>query len=313
MLNRLDEDNSIRIVHPGSQHRLKARRQRAFTLVELLVVIGIIALLISVLLPALAKARDSAVTLQCASNMRQIGVAIQMFSQSHDGRAPNRAEYSDQKTWDYWMDQLNNEVFKSQMIPSFAWGAQAYDTNRGNLGCPSRIGSDWDPTHSNRTFAMNLNIAGGPNFSPPLQGPYGAMLTKGDAYMRTPSVPPSARADPTLKYVLYFLGTKLVQVKNSSDKIMVFETEHSWEYYNWNSTGQIYLPQKVYMNNGVSPGLPWTADIGPEAKSNEFAFRHNKGKISNVLFVDGHVEGENAPPLSGALNFFGQPTHWNLN
>jgi prepilin-type N-terminal cleavage/methylation domain-containing protein len=64
-------------------------RQRAFTLVELLVVIGIIALLISILLPALQKSREQAVKVQCASNMRQWGQALAMYVGNNKGFYPH--------------------------------------------------------------------------------------------------------------------------------------------------------------------------------------------------------------------------------
>jgi prepilin-type N-terminal cleavage/methylation domain-containing protein len=68
---------------------LKTSRHGAFTLVELLVVIGIIAVLISILLPALNRAKESGNRVACASNLRQIYLGTLMYSQNNKGFFPS--------------------------------------------------------------------------------------------------------------------------------------------------------------------------------------------------------------------------------
>ena len=85
--NGMNDTNARPRRRAGQQHG----RRGAFTLVELLVVIGIISVLVGILLPALNKARESARASSCLNNMRQITTATLMFAQENGGWMPARA------------------------------------------------------------------------------------------------------------------------------------------------------------------------------------------------------------------------------
>src|SRR5688572_24044433 len=116
----------------------KQPARHAFTLVALLVVIGIIALLIGILLPALHRAPAQAQATQCLSNMKQMGTASMMFANEHKGYMV-KAWFNDapkhkgvqQTTWGYY-DRAGERTWEWSYILS-----TYLNKNQGVFRCPS--------------------------------------------------------------------------------------------------------------------------------------------------------------------------------
>jgi prepilin-type processing-associated H-X9-DG protein/prepilin-type N-terminal cleavage/methylation domain-containing protein len=248
---------------PAEAPEAIGRGRTAFTLVELLVVIGIIAVLVAILLPALQRARSAARTVQCASGLKDLGNQLRLFAHNNDGRFPGGGRENSGSSSVAWHHVMDRHHFK---IPRYNYVAAGMNQYR----CPDFVSA----APSSRVFAMNGWATGGPSTTAYPAGEFGVFIEP----------PPETYYSKTLAATnFYRLGARVSKFREPSNKILVLETERAAD------------TQGEYIS-AAPPGSPVILGGGgtyPKWSSNtggQFSFRHNNYTRANFLFVDGHVD-----------------------
>lgn len=149
-------------------HSVAAVPRGAFTLVELLVSLAIIALLAGLLLPSLARARSASHSARCVSNLHQMGIAAQMYWDDHAGRAFSERTVRTNGGWRYWFGWLEDGGEGERRFDPSAGALWTYLPSRGVETCPAlnRCSARFKSKARGAAFGYAYNLQVGPRGRP---------------------------------------------------------------------------------------------------------------------------------------------------
>jgi prepilin-type processing-associated H-X9-DG protein/prepilin-type N-terminal cleavage/methylation domain-containing protein len=289
----------------GMVSRIKSRH--AFTLVELLVVIGIIALLIAILFPALSKARQAAQTTLCESNMRQLGLGYQMYCDANKGLLPQKGPDGSDSSGNAFgptggVIGVDDPSIWFNAVPSMT-GKKSYyqllldDQN----GTPLPTGGDSSVFCCPSATTIGTSVGGAASDVISNDGQYFLLYGTDSSGKLHPISSPgpgpffkydmayvtNASLTNTFANAQTFSTVKMSQLRPASAVVLMVEKLMTPGEYK-DPAVQKFISQNPGVYSGIADSTGFISNIAqPKSNWKRFTTRHNGG--GNILFADGHV------------------------